>query len=329
MFMNVSRFRLRLLAAAVRVLAVSICVSWTVTVRAQDASKYYTVQHPEQFKTDWAAFYREIDARTAAVRAEFPHHLDLPFGPNVKQRLDLYLPRGKVTAAPVFLFLHGGGFREGDRAQYGYVAKPFAERGIIAAVASYRLTGEGFVYPSQIEDVKLAVSWLYHRIKRYGGDRMRIYVGGHSSGAILAADVGIDRSWLKQAGVPARALRGIAPVSALYDLRLTDPTASKKVFWSVYAPTAEQERASPILHVRDPVANAVVAVGSNEQQEFEDFVAGSRAFVEKLNATGAHAELIVLEGKSHADTALALSDEHNMETSAIIRMITGSASNAQ
>jgi acetyl esterase/lipase len=77
------------------------------------------------------------------------------------------------------------------------------------------------------------------------------------------------------------------------------------------------------------VANAVVAVGSTEQQEFEDFVAGSRAFVEKLNATGAHAELIVLEGKGHADTAIALSDEHNMETSAIIRMITGTTSNAQ
>jgi acetyl esterase/lipase len=89
------------------------------------------------------------------------------------------------------------------------------------------------------------------------------------------------------------------------------------------------EPASPILHIRDPVANAVVAVGSTEHQEFEDFVAGSRAFAEKLNAAGAHAELIIVDGKGHADTALALSDEQNMETSAVIRMITGTASNAQ
>jgi arylformamidase len=93
-----------------------------------------------------------------------------------------------VAGASTFLFLHGGAFREGDRAQYGYVAKSFVEQGILVAVATYQLTGEGFIDPDQVEDVKLAVSWLHQHIAHYGGDGMRIYVGGHSSGAILAAD---------------------------------------------------------------------------------------------------------------------------------------------
>jgi arylformamidase len=316
-------------AAASSLIAVAVSLTCAPAVQAQDASKYYTVLHPEEFQTDWAGFYREIDAKTAAVRAQFPHHLDLPYGPNVKQRLDLYLPRAKVAGAPTFLFLHGGGFREGDRAQYGYVAKPFVERGILVAVASYRLTGEGFIYPDQVEDVKLAVRWLHQHIAHYGGDGMRIYVGGHSSGAILAADVGVDRSWMRQAGLPVSALRGIAPVSALYDLRVSDPNALQKVFWNVYAPTPEiQERASPILKVRDPAPAAVLGVGALEQHASEDFVAGSIALVEKLNAAGSKAQLISLAGMGHKEAALALGDDQSEISSAIIRMINGATPSA-
>lgn len=228
---------------------------------AQDASTYYTVQHPEQFKIDWGAFYRQADAKTAAVRAQLPHYLNLAYGQDVKQRLDLYLPTKKPAHAPVFLFLHGGGFREGDRAQYGFVAKPFADHGVITAVASYRLTGDGFKYPDQPHDTQLAVEWLYRNIAKYGGDPDRLYVGGHSAGAILSADIGVDRAWLKSAGIPTRVLRGIAPISGPYDLR----TAGRPGEDSAYAPTTElKEQASPLLHIVDPAPAAVIALGSAE-----------------------------------------------------------------
>jgi acetyl esterase/lipase len=305
-------------------LALATCVPWAVPARAQDASKYYTVQHPELFKTDWTGFYRTIDAATAAVRAQFPHVLDLSYGQNIKQRLDLYMPKQKVTGAPVFLFLHGGGFREGDRAQYGFIAKPFVEKGIIVAVASYRLTDPGFVYPSQVEDVRHALQWLHQNIHTYGGDGMQLYVGGHSSGGILAADVGVDRTWMKQAGIPTLALRGMVPVSAQYDLRVNDPAAANKVFWSVYAASADRQRAaSPILNIRDPVPKALVAAGSTEQQEFEDFVAGSMQLVKKLNDAGVKAQFMSLEGQAHKDTALALGDSSSPLSQAVVEMILG------
>src|SRR5947209_2474657 len=95
--------------------------------------------------------------------------------------------------------------------------------------------------PAPVNDVKLAIGWLYSNIGRYGGDETRIYVGGHSSGAILAASVGVDRAWLAQTGIPKETLRGIVAVSALYDLRLKNPADSEKVFWSVYAPTRDRQ----------------------------------------------------------------------------------------
>lgn len=291
-------------------------------VRAQDASTYYTVQHPEKFKIDWGAFYRQADAKTAAVRSELPHHLDLPYGENVKQRLDLYLPVKKTAHAPVFLFLHGGGFREGDRAQYGFVAKPFAAHGVITAVASYRLTGDGFKYPDQPQDAQLAVEWLYRNIAKYGGDPERLYVGGHSAGAMLAADIGVDRAWLARAGIPALVLRGIAPVSGVYDLRTHGSPGEE----DAYAPTPElQERASSLLHITDPAPAAVVAFGTAENlgtsKETDSLVTTSQALATKLRAAGVHTELLALEGKDHRGTVLALGDESSELFQAVIRMI--------
>ena len=201
-----------------RLLPIVVGLLLAAASTAQDRSKYYTNQHPEEFlPLDWIAFYDEIDASTAATRKEFPHHLDLAFGNDPKQKLDLYLPKEKAEGAPTFLFLHGGGMREGDRAHYGYIARPFAANGIITAVASYRLASNGFQYPAQPEDAAAAVAWIHKHVEEYGGDPQRIYVGGHSAGALLAAYLGVQGAWRQKKGIPDGVLKGIAPVSAPYD----------------------------------------------------------------------------------------------------------------
>ncbi len=281
----------------------------TGSVLGQDSSTYYTVMHPEKFEIDWAAFYQQAERRTAAIRERLPHHLDQAYGEHPKQRLDLYLPEGEPGNAPVFLFLHGGGFSEGDRAQYGYIAEPFAANGIITAVASYRLTGEGYSYPDQPEDVKAAIEWLYRNVSRFGGDRQALYVGGHSAGAILAADVGVDRAWMEERGIPASALKGIAPISGPYDLR--------GGAWK-YTTTPETEvRASPALHIADPAPAAVVVVGSVEQP----FLDSSEQFVELLQQAGVPAALLVAEEKDHKDTATLLGDENSDIFRVVLNMI--------
>lgn len=280
---------------------------------AQDYSTYYTVTHPDEFQIDWGAFYRTMTERTAAVRERYPHHLGLAYGDDPKQRLDLYLPQGEVTGAPVFLFLHGGGFREGDRAQYGAVAEPFVRNGIITAVASYRLTPEGFHYPDQSNDTKAAIRWLHGRVADFGGDPERLYVGGHSAGAILSADIGVDRKWMVDAGIPASALRGIVPVSGPYDMRQGGRQGER----NAYAPTAElAEQASPVLHVGDPAPLALVAVGS-----VEAYQESSQELVAKLEAAGADASYLLLDGEDHKDTALSLATEDSELFQAVLRMI--------
>jgi acetyl esterase/lipase len=233
-------------------------------VSAQDMSKYYTVMHPDEFSIDWPGFYEANSKATLRVRNTYPHHLDLAFGSDPKQALDLYLPLGEISDAPVFLFLHGGGFREGDRAHYGSIAEPFVKNGIITAVASYRLTTDDFHYPAQSDDVKSAINWLHKNIAAHGGKADAIYVGGHSAGAILSADVGVDRAWMTAMNIPKQALKGIIPISGPYDMRKKGRPGEQ----SSYAPTEElQAKASPILHINDPVPSALIAVGSVEKYQ--------------------------------------------------------------
>jgi arylformamidase len=298
--------------------AVLICLAFMLWVPtrvapAQDMSTYYTVTHPEEFTIDWKAFYEVMNARTAAVRRQYPHHLDLAYGDDPKQRLDLYLPKGQVSDAPVFLFLHGGGFREGDSAHYGAVAEPFLSHGIITAVASYRLTGDGFQYPDQTNDTRSAIEWLFENVETYGGEPASLYVGGHSAGAILSADVGVDRGWMTEAGLPTSALKGIVPVSGPYDLRQPGRAGEG----SAYAPTPELlERASPVLHMGDPAPAAVVAVGS-----LEGYQASSMELVEKLEAAGSNATYVLLDGEDHKDTALSMANPKSELFQTVLRMI--------
>lgn len=285
-------------------------------INAQDMSQYYTVQNPEDFTIDWTGFYHRMNEHTARVREQYPHHLNLAYGPDPKQVLDLYLPQGEVSNAPVFLFLHGGGFREGDKAHYGSVAEPFVQAGVITAVASYRLTGSGAHYPDQPDDVKSTVKWLFENIKQYGGNPEAIYVGGHSAGAILSADIGVNRAWLVEMGLPKEILKGIIPVSGPYDVRARGQRPGEVY---TYAPTPElREQASPILHVDDPVPVALVAVGSEE-----GYQESSAAFTEALKAAGVDARYLLLEGEDHADTALSLANGESDLFRQTLKMILG------
>jgi acetyl esterase/lipase len=184
---------------------------------------------------------------------------------------------------------------------------------VITAVASYRLTGDGFKYPDQPQDARLAFAWLYKHIAQYGGDPARIYVGGHSAGAILSADIGVNRRWMKAAGIPEKAFRGMIPISGPYDLR----TPGRKGEDDVYTGTPTlQAAASPVLHIADPVPASLIAVGSTEA-----YVASSEELANKLKAAGAQATFLSLEGEDHRGTVHDLGDSNSVLAKAVLNMI--------
>jgi acetyl esterase/lipase len=305
--------RHRLLIA---ILASVTCLA-TAFPAAQDKSSYYTVRHPGEFKINWKAFYDRADDLTSEARKALPHVLDLAYGDQQKQRLDVYQPKEKPSGAPVFVFLHGGGFREGDRAHYGYVARPLAERGIVTVVASYRLLPAAS-YPDQPDDVRKALTWVYRNIERYGGDPRAIYVGGHSAGAILSAFVSNQTNWRADFSLPNDLIKGCAPISAPYDLR------QEKGVTEYVRDSVQAAEASPVLHVENPPPRCVIAVGTAEA-----YGPSSQELADKMRAKGTRVEFVVLKGMDHAQTALSLADGAGPLVRALVAMMQGEAATRQ
>ncbi|KAL7624677.1 hypothetical protein AAE478_006247 [Parahypoxylon ruwenzoriense] len=124
------------------------------------------------------------------------------YGPTPRHQLDVYYPASprpsaSSAAAPVLVWLYGGGFVSGDRVNEGFahsvvfgnVGHFFASRfGFTVVVPDYRLLSHGAKFPSGGEDVGLAVEWIRDTLaKRDGYAAVDLFLLGNSAGGIHAA----------------------------------------------------------------------------------------------------------------------------------------------
>ena len=174
-----------------------------------------------------------FDAEQSALAAAVPAlAADLAYGPHERHRRDLY---GIPDAAPkpVLLFVHGGGFVQGDKGgatgggdswPNASVGRMAAELGMIGAVLNYRLARE-FGWPAGAQDVGAAVAWLRGSVAEYGGDPARIVVMGTSAGAVhVSGFLGgpSAKDWVRGA-VLLSGLYGYTPLDAKDERYYGDP----------------------------------------------------------------------------------------------------------
>jgi acetyl esterase/lipase len=120
------------------------------------------------------------------------HEADVEYS-NVGARVAMDIVRPKAGSSekrPAVLLVHGGGFRRGNRQSYLPMAIRLAERGYVAATASYRLAPRN-QFPAAVEDVKAAVRFLRANANKYGIDTDRIGAMGGSAGGHLVLFLGL------------------------------------------------------------------------------------------------------------------------------------------
>ena len=136
-----------------------------------------------------------------------------------RQVLDIYTPeRVADRRLPVMFWIHGGGWQVGDKRDVALKPKALTEKGFVFVSTNYRLL-PGVEMGVLIRDVAKAIGWVTRNITNYGGDPQRIFIGGHSAGAQLAALLCTDDRYLKEAGVSFQVLKGCVPVDGdTYDI---------------------------------------------------------------------------------------------------------------
>lgn len=105
---------------------------------------------------------------------------------NRKLHLDLFYPYSSKKIIPIVLFIHGGGWRSGDKSFQYPLAIKIAAQGYLCATIEYRLSPEA-KYPAAIWDIKNAIKWVKRYAANYSADSSKVALLGCSSGGHLAA----------------------------------------------------------------------------------------------------------------------------------------------
>lgn len=154
--------------------------------------------------------------------------LDVPYGKDAAQRLDVYLPKEKkLRGLPVLICFHGGGHTHGYKEWMGLNAPAIVSLPAIFVSVEYRLApsmeqARSYIL-TQLDDTLAATRWVLDNVARYGGDSGRIHIGGHSAGAVLSALATLRRDLYGKFGLPQGVIKACFPVSGSYDVR--DPVA--------------------------------------------------------------------------------------------------------
>jgi arylformamidase len=133
------------------------------------------------------------------------------------QTLDVYAPPNAKNL-PVVVWIHGGGWQAGDKAEMLQKPPAFMDKGFVFVSVNYRLLPK-VVMGDIVRDVAKSVRWVHDHISTYGGDPARLFIMGHSAGAQLAALLCTDERYLADEGLSFAMLKGCVPVDGdTYDV---------------------------------------------------------------------------------------------------------------
>jgi acetyl esterase/lipase len=183
---------------------------------------------------------------------------DLKYGPDARNVLDLYQPEGNGANRPVVLFIHGGSWSSGSKAEYVFVGDSLARAGYVTAVMNYRLAPR-HPYPDYVQDGAQALRWVQDNASKYGGNSTRLYVMGHSAGAFNAVELVDNERWLREAGVPIGNVRAVVGIAGPYDYDFRQ-FRSRVAF----PPGADPANVMPSRHVRADAPPHLLLVAAND-----------------------------------------------------------------
>lgn len=222
---------------------------------------------------------------------------ELAYGSDPLQRLDYWA--GKERTAPLVVFVHGGGWKRGDKKMMQGSAKlsHWQEQGYAVASVNYRLVPDATV-EQQAADVAAAVAYLRDNAAQLGFDGRRMALVGHSAGAHLVALVGTDPQYLRGAGLSFADIAGVVPLDgAGYDVPAQmgeNPRLMGETYSQAFGTDPVRQRAlSPTFQAAAPNAPAFLIL----HVERRDAAAQSRDLGAALRQAGTEATVEGFRGQ--------------------------------
>ncbi|HMJ79016.1 MAG TPA: alpha/beta hydrolase [Iamia sp.] len=227
--------------------------------------------------------------------------------------LDLTVPvrGGRCGPAPVVVWVHGGAFSVGDKANGVAAMTTWAtEQGWAFASVNHRLSPRPpsdapgrVLHPTHVTDVAAAVGWLVDHASDRGLDADRILLVGHSAGAFLVSLLATDARYLAAAGVDLDQVRAVAALDTRYDIAAEiadDDVAAEAMYRTAFGDEPDVwHEASPATHAGSHVAEPPFVVVTRGQAER---MSSARSFAAALD----EATVVDANPLGHAQVGAAL-----------------------
>ncbi|WP_244545392.1 alpha/beta hydrolase [Devosia enhydra] len=214
-----------------------------------------------------------------------------------RKKLDVYTPKNPSGAAPVVVFIYGGAWRNGNRADYQFVGRALASAGFVTVIPDYRLFPE-VKYPDFIEDNAQALRWVQDNITKYGGDPQRVFLAGHSAGAYNAVMLALDSSFMREYGVDLQ-IRGVAALSGPYNFYPFEYGEVRDTFGEAPNPEGTQ----PVNLVTGNAPPMFLATGTHDPIVRRQ---NTEVLAERLKAQGIWVTERYYEGFGHMEPVFAM-----------------------
>lgn len=223
---------------------------------------------------------------------------------NWEAKLDVYAPRDTSVRAPTLVYIHGGGWVGGTKEAAFLATLPYLMNGWTVVNVEYRL-GRVAQAPAAVEDCRCALRWILARADRFGIDRDRIVVTGHSAGGhlslttgMLPVSAGLDRQCAGRDEIRVAAIVNWFGITDVTDLIDGPNTKSYAVAWvgSRQDRVETAEWLSPLSYVRPGLPPTITIHGDSDGVvPYEHAV----RLHEALDGVGVPNELVTIEGGGH------------------------------
>jgi len=255
-----------------------------------DRTEFYEYEYLRgQQRDTHPALLEEYERRSAAALRDRPNvAVDVPYGPQPRQKLDIFPAQGRCRGS--LLYFHAGYWQARDKSTFRFIAEPYAARGYNVILANYPLCPD-VTLDALVQCAAESVPFLVDHLRDSHPEEPGLIVAGHSAGAHIAIELAL-RPWPSSIA-KGHPIRSVIAISGIYEL---SPLINTPLNIKLGLSEDDAMRNSPLFRVEAVGIPATFVVGGLETSEFKR---QSQEMAAAWNEKGNPAGYIEAAGKDH------------------------------